>query len=182
MKATGIMRMTLPLWGAIALLACAPAGAMAIHHDGGNAKACFARLKSLAGDWVQTDAKTGKSQVALRYRLTAGGTAVEEVEFPGAPHEMVTLYHMDGDNLVLTHYCGLGNQPHMRATDASTPEKIFFECSGEGGNMKSHEDMHMHALKLTLAGRDHLLAEWTLSSGGKPGHEAKFDVRRKSKS
>src|SRR2546423_7808192 len=145
-----------------------------------NAAACFAQLKKLAGDWMTRDEKTGKETLALRYRVTAAGSMVEETELPTSDHEMVTVYHMDGDNLVLTHYCALGNQPHMKATAASTPSKIVFECTGVG-NSKSHTDMHMHGLVINVTDANHLANEWTLSQDGKAGHTAKFLVHRADK-
>jgi len=44
-----------------------------------------------------------------------GGTAVlERFTHPGSggPQTMLTVYHLDGDDLLLTHYCVAGNQPH----------------------------------------------------------------------
>jgi len=29
---------------------------------------------------------------------------------------MISVYHLDGDRLILTHYCEVGNQPRMQAT------------------------------------------------------------------
>src|SRR5690242_6473548 len=80
-------------------------------------------MKRLAGDWIQVgpDGKAS-DQVVATYRVTAGGSAVEETLFAGTPHEMVTVYHMDGDDLVLTHYCVAGNQPHMKAEKQSDPK------------------------------------------------------------
>jgi hypothetical protein len=75
----------------------------------------FERLKSLAGDWVNAkDAKDPKAPVAISLRVIAGGSAILEREFPGTPNEMVTVYHRDGDKVLMTHYCVLGNQPQMR--------------------------------------------------------------------
>jgi hypothetical protein len=31
------------------------------------------------------------------------------------PYEMVTVYHLDGKKLVLTHYCSGGTQPRVRS-------------------------------------------------------------------
>ena len=76
----------------------------------------FAALKKLAGDWVAVG-KDGKptEQVFSSFRVTAAGTALHETVFPGSDHEMITIYHLDGDDLILTHYCTFGNQPRMRA-------------------------------------------------------------------
>src|SRR5258706_16398214 len=80
------------------------------------AKSRFERIKSLAGDWTGTPpAEMKGAPMDVRYRVTAGGNAVEETIMPGSDHEMVTMYHLDGDKLELTHYCVIGNQPHMIA-------------------------------------------------------------------
>ena len=145
------------------------------------AAACFARIKSLAGDWFTKDEKTGNDVLALRYKVTAAGSAVQETIFPGEDHEMVTIYTMDGENLVLTHYCVLGNQPHLKATAASTPSKMEFTCIG-GGNMKSENDMHMHHAVFTFTSNDKFSTHWSAYQDGKPmaGHEAKFEFTRKA--
>src|SRR5579883_3440161 len=85
----------------------------------------FESLKKLAGDWVQIG-KDGKpaGPVVSSIRVTSAGTAVEETLFPGTAHEMVTMYHLDGGELVLTHYCALGNQPHMRLTPESKADVL----------------------------------------------------------
>ncbi len=147
---------------------------------GAGANACFAKLKTLAGEWVTRDAQTGKDVLALRYKVTAAGSAVEETIFPGEGHEMVTMYTVDGDNLVLTHYCALGNQPHLKATAASTPAKMEFTCIG-GGNLKSENDMHMHHALFEFESNDRFTSTWSAYKDGKPaGTEGKFSVRRKS--
>ena len=66
-----------------------------------------------------------------------------EIIFQGAEHEMVTVYHADGDEVVLTHYCVLGNQPHMKARPGGDGKQIVFECVG-GTNLASERDKHMH--------------------------------------
>src|SRR5262245_31867917 len=73
------------------------------------ASAAFAELKKLAGDWVQAD-KDGKptGQVVWTIRVVSNGSAIQETIFPGNPKEMITMYHMDGPELVLTHHCALG--------------------------------------------------------------------------
>ena len=62
----------------------------------------------------------------MRRYATAGGSAVQETQFPGTPMEMVSVYHLDGADLVMTHYCVLGNQPRMKADPKSPADKIHF--------------------------------------------------------
>jgi hypothetical protein len=144
---------------------------------GSPAATCFAQMKKLVGDWVMKD-ESGKEVVALRYKVTAGGSALQEIDFPGSDHEMISMYHMDGNSLVLTHYCHLGNQPHLKMTAASTPQKLVFECAG-GTYTKSHDEMHIHRGVVTLKDADHMLSEWTGFTDGKAGFTAKFEVARK---
>src|SRR5215207_3355349 len=68
-------------------------------------------LKKLVGEWVSLDAKGQPStQVVSVFKVTAAGSAVHETIFPGTPYEMISIYHLDGKDLVLTHYCAAKNQ------------------------------------------------------------------------
>ena len=146
-----------------------------------SAQVCFAKLKKLAGDWTHKEDKSGKEMVMLRYRVISGGTAVEEEMMPGSPEGMTSIYHLDNGNLVMTHYCSLGNQPHLRATQASTTSKMEFECAGGGGNMKSENDMHIHHLVITFLSDEHFTQEWSANKDGKQvGAADKFEAYRKT--
>jgi hypothetical protein len=147
------------------------------------AKSRFERIKSLAGDWTGTaPAEMQGVPMDVHYRVTAGGNAVEETIMPGSDHEMVTMYHLDGDKLALTHYCVIGNQPHMvAASEGATGgeiETIRFEFAG-ASNMASPEAGHMHQMEMTIEGKDHLKTHWTFFDGGKASHDATFDLKRK---
>src|SRR3954454_3288374 len=80
------------------------------------ANAALEKMKKLAGTWLLAD-KDGKAtdQVASIIKVTAGGSVVHETLFPGQPMEMISIYTTDGPDLVMTHYCVLGNQPRMKA-------------------------------------------------------------------
>ncbi len=94
----------------------------------------FERFKGLAGDWeiVSTKDESQHGKIASRYHLTAGGNAVVETVFPGEEMEMVTVYHRDGDQLMLTHYCHLGNQPRMRTKSIDDNGELVFHFAGGG--------------------------------------------------
>src|SRR5262249_16832034 len=108
------MRLMQKLWlatslGLIALPALQAAGANPTPES-------FAKLKSMVGHW-ESQAKEGRSPLDIE--LTAGGSGIlershETVE--GKPVEMTTMYYLDGDKVLLTHYCMAGNQPTMRGT------------------------------------------------------------------
>ena len=143
-------------------------------------------LKSLAGEWFQADdpsRDTGErkdTQPACIYKVVSAGSAVQETLFPGTPHEMVTMYHLDGDNLVLTHYCALANQPRMKAEKSDDPSKLIFKFAG-GTNVDPAKDQHMHDLTITFLDADHFRAEWVLHDGGKQKDVKTFQFYRKRK-
>ena len=112
--------------------------------------------------------------------MTAGGTAIEETVFPGADHEMITMYHLDGDDLILTHYCILGNQPRMRAEPGKDVDRIAFKFVG-GTNMKSANEHHMDHATFTLLDNDHFKTEWVSCKDGATCHEVTLNLVRKQK-
>jgi len=128
----------------------------------------FEMIKALAGVWNgTTDAHGKKESARVAYKVTSAGTAVEETLFPGTPHEMVSVYFLDGKTLMMTHYCALGNQPRMKVTAFEPNKKIKFEMVDATG-MKSPEDPHMGQLTVTMKDKDHLTQEWVhMMPGGK---------------
>ena len=82
------------------------------------------KMKKLVGTWLAAD-KDGKptDQVASIIKVTAGGSIVHETLFPGQPQEMVSIYTVNGPDLIMTHYCVLGNQPTMKADPNSSTTK-----------------------------------------------------------
>ncbi|MFI5184182.1 MAG: hypothetical protein ACHQNV_07285 [Vicinamibacteria bacterium] len=142
-------------------------------------KKAFELLKGLAGQWSDKEAKAGEGPVpSIQFLIASGGTVVEEVQFPGSPHEMRSLYYMDGNELVMTHYCGMGNQPHMRLDTAksSTSQLVFDFVSGT--NMDPAKDLHVHSGWIKPDGGDRLEAEWTVYSAAKPAGSHHFSLSR----
>ena len=125
-------------------------------------------MKKLVGTWLAAD-KDGKptDQVVSIIKVTAGGSAVHETLFPGQPHEMVSIYTVDGPDLVMTHYCVLGNQPRMKADPKSPVNQICFQFAG-GSNLDPKKDKHMHAATLTIVDDDHIEIAGVGWEGGAP--------------
>jgi hypothetical protein len=128
-------------------------------------------MKKLAGTWLAAD-KDGKptDQVVSIIKVTAGGSVVHETLFPGQPHEMVSIYTVDGPDLVMTHYCVLGNQPRMKADPKSPANEIRFQFAG-GSNLDPKKDKHMHAATLTIADDSHIEVAGVGWEGGAPAKE-----------
>jgi len=148
---------------------------------GKTSSAALDRFKALAGEWVAAEdgEMYKKGDLVARYAVTAAGSAVVETVFPGSPHEMVTVYHADGSDLVLTHYCMEGNQPRMRASNAKG-SRIDFAFDG-GTNIDPKKDRHMNSASLELVGADEIKSVWTEIEAGKPVFVAKSHLVRRTR-
>ena len=145
----------------------------------GSGAAAMEKLKALAGDWVEVEPKLGPAgHVVESYRLTGAGSAVVSTLGPGTPHEMVSVYHRDGSDLVMTHYCAAQNQPHLR-TKSVTGNVIAMEFDG-GTNVDPAKDVHIHGVRIELLGPDEMRETWIGWKGGKPEEASLvFHLKRK---
>lgn len=139
----------------------------------------FEALKKLVGNWEGTTTMEGKEMKAtVSYRLTSADTAIEERLGEGTPNEMVTMYYKSGNKLGATHYCALGNQPHMEMKNADA-KTISFELKKPVG-IKNLKEMHMHSIAFTFTDDKNFEQKWTNWINGKPGEVAVFNFKRKN--
>ncbi len=138
-----------------------------------DAQKAFRKLKALTGTWAGKS-HDGKA-ISATYHLTAGGTSLM---LESSEDHMVTMFYLVGDRLVLTHYCGTGNQPRMQASVSPDGKIIAFEFV-DGINIPSVESGHMHRAVFTLTDADHYAEEWTWMQGGKSSVVEHFEMTRK---
>lgn len=139
----------------------------------------FDTMKSLAGQWEGKD-QMGNA-VEVSYRMTGGGSALmSEIHSskPGHSEEMISMVHMDGDRLLLTHYCMAGNQPRMQATISPDAKSITFDFV-DGTNITSAHPGHMQRVVFTFTDATHHTEEWHFAAPGKEMVE-KFELEKKS--
>ena len=129
--------------------------------------AAFEHFKALEGEW---QAKNAKGEIIpMSYEVVANGSAVLE-RFGGEEdshyRSMLTVYHLEGDDLVLTHYCMAGNQPKMRAL-AYDPEsgEVHFEMVDATG-LDDPAEGHMHKAVFRFTEADRHESDWTFQEGG----------------
>ena len=144
------------------LLAAVAAHAASSKSERNSDAAAFARLKTLAGEW-EADTQMGK--VHLSYEVIAGGTALVEKETGEKMPAMLTVYHLDGDRLLLTHYCMAGNQPRMQVR-AFNPESGELEFQFLDATNLAAGGGHMHSAKFRLVDSNHLATEWEFYENG----------------
>ena len=144
---------------------------------GADPRAAFDRLKALAGSWKGTVASKEGPSAEVRWEVISARTAVMETLFPGTDHEMRSVYFMDGPDLVLTHYCAMGNQPRMKLAASSTADELVFEFAG-GTNLDPARDVHVHEGRIRLLDPEHMEAEWAVRDRGRQTGTNRFFLAR----
>ena len=163
---------------ALAAAGCASMDPLPAAADDARSAAAFERMKGLAGAWKGEMAfGPDRMPATVEYRVTSGGTAVEEILGRGGPYEMVTLYHRDGTRLLLTHYCAAGNQPTMVLAPGDDPAVLHFDFL-RASNLKTPGEGHMHEATFEFPAPDRLKTTWTYWEDGKPGMAATMDMKR----
>jgi hypothetical protein len=124
----------------------------------------FEALTSLVGEW-QGKGPDGRP-LAVSYEILSGGSALMETRTPTKEPSMVTVFHLDGDQLMMTHYCSIGNQPRMRADAATAELKTLNFTFVDVTNMAHPSDGHMRGLTFTFEDDDHITQVWTWRQEG----------------
>lgn len=138
-----------------------------------NAKASFESLKALAGQWETKD-PSGKMQT-FTWKVVSGGSVLMESM---QEESMVTMYHVDNNRLMLTHYCAAQNQPRMQAQVSDDGKTFTFDFI-DATNLANPADGHMRKLILTIQDKDHFTEQWFFVQKGKDLDHGMFQLTRK---
>jgi hypothetical protein len=134
----------------------------------------FERIKKLDGAWRARSTKGWEEN--QQFHVIAKGSAVTSESIPGANSTgtanaplapMLTVYHMDGDRLLLTHYCEAGNQPRMVATSAEDDGRTVHFSFLDATNLASNSAGHMHSVVMTFSDDNHFSERWSWYQNGK---------------
>lgn len=98
-----------------------------------DAKKAFEKLKTLAGSW---EGSIMGRTVQIMIRVTAVGSAImhDATGQSGGPdnHE-ITMIYLEGDRLLMTHYCDAGNRQRFEgklSADGSSVEFNLLDVAG----------------------------------------------------
>jgi hypothetical protein len=140
-----------------------------------DAQKSFTQLKTLTGSW---EGKNSKGEpLIVTFEDTAGGSALLSEIHGHGPENMVSMFHLDGPNrLMLTHYCGAGNQPRMTATTSPDGKTVAFDFL-DATNLSAPDAGHMQRLVVTMVDANHHTEGWTFNDHGKEMKEL-FDLHR----
>jgi hypothetical protein len=124
----------------------------------------FANLRRLIGEW---EAKTERgSIIRVSYRSIAADSALVETFTTPSGRETLTIYHLDGANLIATHYCAQGNQPRLRFDPKSTKTDLQFTFH-DATNLADSNASHLTQLRMHLRDADHFDKTEIYKDGGK---------------
>ena len=146
------------------------------------AQKSFDKLKTLAGSWeghvstVPPEADIEGKPMQVTLRVTSMGNAlIHEATSAARPDDPLTVFYLDGDRLLLTHYCDAGNRPRMMGVmspDEKTVEFEFLDLSG------GTQYGHMHHAVFTFIDENHHTEDWTYMKPGDKPVRAHFDLVR----
>lgn len=124
------------------------------------AQETFDRLKKLEGKWTGRSTK-GWTE-AINFKTIAQGSVVHESSFDAHPNEtMATMYYLDGERLLLTHYCVSKTQPRLQATAIEDGGRKVTFTFLDGGNLPSRDKGHMDKVVISFVDDDHFTSQWT---------------------
>lgn len=79
----------------------------------------------------------------------------------------MTMFHLDGDRLMLTHYCVAKNQPRLLATSYSEDGNTITFTFLDGTNLPTRDRGHMDKAIFRFIDDNHVTSQWTWNENGK---------------
>jgi hypothetical protein len=150
-------------------LACASRG------QGSSGATAFAQLKALIGDWEGTyewmGARTGAGSMNATYYATGNGSAiVENLIMEGVP-VMTSVYHLDGADLRMTHFCAAQNQPRLKAERVDPAHGVIDFGFVDVTNLRSPDAAHVHGLEMRLIDANPITVTFLFQNQNKESRE-----------
>jgi hypothetical protein len=139
------------------------------------AQKSFNNLKTLAGSW---DGALDGKPLHVSLRVTSmGNTLMHEITGVGRADDPITMFHLDGGRLMMTHYCDAGNQPHLIATTSPDGKTITFDFV-DATNLLSSQHGHMQHVVFTFIDADHHTELWQFAMADGKQEGGLLDLKR----
>jgi hypothetical protein len=138
------------------------------------AQKSFEQLKTLAGSW---EGNLDGQPLHVSLRVTSMGNALLHEMKGAGPDDPITLFHLDGDRLLLTHYCDAGNQPRMLATISPDGKTIVFNFV-DATNLQSSQMGHMQRVTFSFIDSDHHSEKWEFAMANGKQMGGLIDLKR----
>ena len=164
---------------AVAVLYVGAIGVSEAQNDTG--AAAFERLSALVGDWSGSlewsGARSGRNAINATYYATGNGSAIVENLIMGGVPTMTSVYHLDGADLRMTHYCAARNQPRLKANKIDNAQGILDFSFVDAANLSSPDAPHVYGLEMRFLDADHFILTFLYEGGGKRSKE-RIDMQR----
>ena len=128
-----------------------------------DARATFTHLKAMAGKWKASSTK-GWTEINTYELAGKGSVVINRSFFENEVNDgMMSTFYLDGDRLLLTHYCEAGNQPTLVASaiDDAEHRVVFRFVSGTNFERRP---AHMHSVIFRFIDDDHYVSRWSFYS------------------
>jgi len=140
------------------------------------------RFKALVGEWQGpyewSGARNEKGVYRAQYYLTGlGSTVVENLITTGGETAMTSVYHKDGGDLRMTHYCATRVQSRMKATPAEDQQGAVRFSFVDATNLRSPGAPHVHGFEIHFVDANHVTLYFTFTANGKVSTE-KIELTR----
>jgi hypothetical protein len=156
------------------VLACAASMSALAAEETEGSKA-LAQMKALTGNWRGTFQWTGgrndSGAMNATYYVTANGSAVVENLTNESTPVMTSVYHLDGRDLRMTHFCGAQNQPRLKARRIDLDHGAIDFDFVDATNLRSPDAPHVHGLEIRLIDTNHLTLTFLFQSGSVESRE-----------
>jgi hypothetical protein len=135
----------------------------------------YKKIRALAGDWQGSfewsGARTDRGKMDATYYVTGNGSAVVENLLMNGQPVMTSVYHMDGKDLRLTHFCAAQNQPRLKAQRVDLPHSEVDFGFVDATNMSSPDAPHVRGLEWRMVDVDHIRLTFLFAAGSKQSRE-----------
>jgi hypothetical protein len=143
--------------------------------------AALAQLRGLAGEWAGSfewsGARTATGNISATYYETGNGSAVVENLAVNGALSMTSVYHLDGSDLRITHYCAAQNQPRLKARQIDIAKGVLNFEFLDATNLRSPDAPHVYGVEMRLLNADHITLAFLFEGDGK--HSKEFiDLKR----
>lgn len=135
------------------------------------ADVAFELFQSLKGSWeIQSEGK--KLSIEMTYDIGSRDSIITE-QFG----KELSVFYKEGDKLLMTHYCNVGNQPHLKLKDSKKADYFEFETV-DVANLIKPEDAYVQKIIYKVIDKKHIDLELVWQIGKKQESE-KYKLTRK---
>ena len=131
-----------------------------------DAKKAFEKMKTLVGSWQGT---VMDIPINFTIRTVSSGTAIlheGDTSGGGPPKHEITMFYVEGDRLLATHYCDAGNRSRWEGKMSSDGKAIEFSFVDVAGSTRGG---YLKDMVITMIDADHHIVAFTfVMPDGKP--------------